>query len=68
MPTDSDRPTSGKGVDMGAGEGSTFEPEEDAAVEDSSTATGSGAEHGHVRTESETDVDDALGGADDPSR
>jgi hypothetical protein len=63
-PTDSDQPTSGRGVDIGAGEASTFEPEEDpAAVEE--PVPGSG--HGHVRTEAETSVDDELGRADDPA-
>jgi hypothetical protein len=65
MPAENDRPTSGKGVDIGAGEPTTFEPEEDPDAVDQPVT---GAGHGHVRTGAETDVDDAAGGADDPSR
>jgi hypothetical protein len=40
-------------------QGTVPAPPEDAAPEPE-------PEHGHVRTAGETDVDDAIGGADDP--
>jgi hypothetical protein len=71
MASDSDRPTSGKGADLGAGgEPSSFEPEEDteAVARPDLAEPDLGGRRGHVRTDAETGVDDALGGEDDPSR